>query len=112
MALASRSASGTTPRRPLFHTDERAPRFPYQGIRTPAAERMPGAGGLPGGGDVQLVERDQLGTIPQHGELADHALRDDVEVVVAGGPSRTCGVVVAPEDDGVGRPLLSEEATS
>src|SRR5258708_15774068 len=95
MALASSSGSGTTTRRPLFHTDERAPRFPYQGIRTPAAERMPGAGGLPGGGDVQLVERDQLGAIPQHGELADHALRDDVEVVVAGVLSRRVDVVGA-----------------
>src|SRR5258708_23647971 len=101
MALASRSASGTTSRRPLFHTDERAPRFPYQGIRTPAAERMRGAGGLPGGGDVQLVERDQLGAIPQHGELTDHALRDDVEVVVAVVPSRLCGVLGSPHDDRV-----------
>src|SRR5258708_10048404 len=99
MALASSSGSGTTTRRPLFHTDERAPRFPYQGIRTPAAERMPGAGGLPGGGDVQLVERDQLGAIPQHGELADHALRDDVEVVVAVVLGRLCDVVVADDDD-------------
>src|SRR5437879_5081856 len=67
----------------MFHTNERAFRFPYRVIRTPEGSGLPGrtsGAGLAGGDDVQA---DELGRVAQHGQLADDPAGNDVKVVVA-----------------------------
>src|SRR5687768_374293 len=82
----------------LFHPQYRRgrPDVPYQRIRTGWRDGR-SAGGRLAGGDVQGDEGALA--LAEHGELADHAPRDDVEVVVAVVLALVREVVIADHDD-------------